>query len=654
MSKEKLKDRLAMIIVALGLVAVIIVMGFSEKITTWLGDSGYNMEYEENLFNTDEIISINIKMDEEQWQELIDNAINEEYYRCDVEVNGVLYEDVGIRAKGNTSLSQIFNDNTTERYSFKIEFDYYIKGQTCMGLDKLVLNNNYADATNMKEYIVYDMFSYLGADASLYNYADISVNGEEWGVYLALEAVEESFALRNYGVSYGELYKPETAGMGGKVNQAMDNSTEGEERQNIPGGIGQTRPDGNMEAPNGNVEGQPLPDGMTGATVEGQENMNQPPAGEMEQNIPNGMGQERPQGNGGGMFSGGGSDLNYIDDDIDSYSAIWDGSIFDTSKSNKKRVIKALKNISEGSNLEEYMDVDNVLKYLAVHTFVVNLDSLSGNMAHNYYLYEEEGQLSIVPWDYNLAFGGFTTSNASDMVNFPIDTPFSSGISLEDREFFAALLENDEYLEKYHSYLNKLVEEYIYGGRFEEVYNHIRSSIDSLVAEDSSAFYSYEEYEAACDMLYDVINLRAESIKGQLDGSIPSTTEGQSADSSSLVDASSIDLKVMGTMNGVGNVADSSNGKIPGGNNGQGPGFNPGELPSGNGKQRPDESTGFKPNFQENQRPEMPGMEGKASSQDSNIQGGTYSSGSIIVIFVCLGGLLLAMIFVKKYKERSV
>ena len=36
-------------------------------------------------------------------------------------------------------------------------------GQTCFGLDKLVLNNNYADATCMKEALIYDMYQYLGA-----------------------------------------------------------------------------------------------------------------------------------------------------------------------------------------------------------------------------------------------------------------------------------------------------------------------------------------------------------------------------------------------------------------------------------------------------------------------------------------------------------
>lgn len=86
-----------------------------------------------------------------------------------MEIGGKTFYQVGIRPKGNTSLSNIANDPTTDRYSFKLEFDHYVEGQTCFGLDKLVLNNNYADATNMKEALIYDMYQYLGADASLYN-----------------------------------------------------------------------------------------------------------------------------------------------------------------------------------------------------------------------------------------------------------------------------------------------------------------------------------------------------------------------------------------------------------------------------------------------------------------------------------------------------
>ena len=51
--------------------------------------------------------------------------------------------------------------------------------------------------------------------APLCSYVQILVNGEEWGLYLAVEGVEDSFLYRNYGADYGELYKPDSMGMGG-------------------------------------------------------------------------------------------------------------------------------------------------------------------------------------------------------------------------------------------------------------------------------------------------------------------------------------------------------------------------------------------------------------------------------------------------------
>lgn len=57
------------------------------------------------------------------------------------------------------------------------------------------------------------------------------------------------------------------------------------------------------------------------------------------------------------------------------------------------------------------------------------MDSLSGSMAHNYYLYEYNGQLNIFPWDYNLSLGGMSMGNdadATEVVNDAIDTPGGS------------------------------------------------------------------------------------------------------------------------------------------------------------------------------------------------------------------------------------
>lgn len=542
MTEHKHIGKIVGALMAAAVAFCLIVTLFADRFVAVSGSSVATMEYESTLFDTSEIMTVNIIMDEDQWQELLDNAISEKYYACDVEINGETISNVGIRTKGNTSLSSIANDPDTNRYSFKIKFDKYVDGQTCMGLDKLVLNNNFADATNRKEALVYDMFQYLGADASLYHYAKISVNGEYWGTYLALEAVEDSFKLRNYGVSDGKLYKPETMGMGN------DQKEEGEKQDGKFDGNPLQRPD--------NAD---FPSSEEGDLAKNSNSMDRPerPQGDFDQADMDEKFKD-PQG-GSGDFGNrnGGADLNYTDDDTDSYSTIWDGADGKVTDSDKERVVTAIKNINEGTDLTTYLDVDNILKYMAVHEFVVNLDSLSGNMAHNYYLYENDGQLNIIPWDYNLSFGGMMnggmggspgresteSSEATSMINDPIDTPFGG------TDFFDALLENEEYLAQYHEYLRQLAEEYVQGGRLQEVWERLDAQTDELIETDPTAFYTAAEYEEAKETLWTVLQLRAESVLGQLNGTIPSTDDGQQNAQDTLIDGSAIDLSVMGEFN---------------------------------------------------------------------------------------------------------
>lgn len=547
MISHKNTTKAAVVMMAAAVMLCILAMIFLGKVEQVSGSAVVAMEYESALFNTEELMQIDIQMEEEKWEDMLSHASEEEYYSCDIVINGQKICNVGIRPKGNTSLSAIAMDPETDRFSLKLEFDHYMEGQTCFGLDKLILNNNYADATNMKEALVYDMYRYLGVDASLYNYAKISVNGEYWGVYLALEAVEESFMLRNYGTEKGALYKPDSMNMGGGHK---DRKFEGEPPEFADGdfpGAGEP-PEGGEGFLGGNEPSENRGGDFPGADEQAKSGGSFPGG-----NKPPKFGDgEFPAGNelpapGGGFGAGSdGANLNYTDDDPDSYSAIWEGEVLDTGDRDHRRVVTALKNISEGTDLEKYLDIDNILKYMAVHTFSVNMDSLSGNMAHNYYLYESDGVLNILPWDYNLSFGGMNMgpdSSAAEMVNDAIDTPF------QGTEFFDALLENEVYLSRYHGYLEQLSKEYVLGGRFQEVWQRIRSQIDALVETDPTALYSYEEYEAGVKMLYQTILLRAESIQGQLDGTIPATEEGQRADPESLVEASGIDVGVMGVFN---------------------------------------------------------------------------------------------------------
>ena len=524
------------VVMAVAVCLCLCAVAFSGEIAAAMGDTGISMEYETELFDTSSILTVNILMDDADWNAMLENSTAEEYYQCDVEINGTTFYRVGIRPKGNTSLTSIASDPTTDRYSFKLEFDHYVDGQTCFGLDKLILNNNFADATNMKEALIYDMYRYLGADASLYNYAKISVNGEYWGVYLALEAVEDSFMLRNYGAQSGKLYKPDSMNIGDGKDFGDFNADDMDFGNMTP-------PDtqGNANQANSSAPSQ-TPD-----TVDPPQNRDSSGETSAEPSTDSG---ERPSmdfnfagGKGGFSMSGGGADLNYTDDELDSYETIWDGEVTSTKKSDHKRVVTALKNISEGNDLETYMDIDNLLRYMAVHVFSVNEDSLSGMMAHNYYLYESGGKLNLIPWDYNLALGGMGgSSGATSVVNDAIDNAFSG------TNFFDTLMEDETYHDQYYAYLRQLVSEYIDGGGFDAFYEWVRSQIDELVKTDPTAFYSYDEYLTAVDTLYQVVKLRGESIQGQLDGTIPSTESAQRS-SDALVDASTLDISVMGSMN---------------------------------------------------------------------------------------------------------
>jgi len=489
------------------------------------------MGYEDKLFDTSKVHTLNIIMDD--WEDFTANCQSENYYACSVEIDDEMYENIAIRGKGNTSLMQVsFSEN--DRYSFKIEFDHYNSSNTYHGLDKLCLNNIIQDTTYMKDYLTYQMMSDMGVAAPLCSYVYITVNGEDWGLYLAVEGVEESFLERNYGSDYGKLYKPDTAEMGGSRMSNMER----------PGGEmpGMERPSGEMsgmERPDGEMPDMERPDGeMPG--------MERPDGGMPDMGMPNGerLG-EKMQGHGMNNTS---DDilLKYVDDNVESYANIFESAKIDISLSDKRRLIQALKNLSEGKELNDTVDIEAVIRYFVVHNFVLNFDSYTGSIIHNYYLYEKNGQLQMIPWDYNLAFGGFQSmEDATSLVNYPIDSPVSGG-NTEERPMIAWIFENEEYTEMYHQIFAEFISEYFESDSFTTMFDQVTEMIAPYVEKDPTKFCTNEEFEKGTETLREFCILRAKSVKGQLDGSIGATTDTQ--DGSTFIDAGALQIRDMGTM----------------------------------------------------------------------------------------------------------
>ena len=174
----------------------------------------------------------------------------------------------------------------------------------------------------------------------------------------------------------------------------------------------------------------------------------------------------------------------------------------------------------------------------------------TGSMVHNYYLYEEDGVLSMIPWDYNLAFGSFQEQmSATELVNFPIDTPVSGG-DLESRPMVAWIFQDESYTRLYHQYFSQFLTDFVDSGVLEERIDATAALLAPYVQQDPTKFCTYEEFQTAAETLKEFCSLRAQSIAGQLAGTIPATSDGQAADSSALIDAAGLELSDLGAFGG--------------------------------------------------------------------------------------------------------
>lgn len=384
--------------------------------------------YLDNLFAEGVVNEINIEISEEDWADLVENPLEETYYAVDVTINGETLSNVALRTKGNNTLTSVASSDS-DRYSFKIDFDYFNDGENYYGLKKLNLNNNYGDASYMREYISYRIMGEMGIPVPATSYTHITINGEEWGLYLAVEPIDEVFLERTFGDSTGDLYKPD----------------------------------------------------------------------------------------------GTGADLVYRGDDMSEYP----GLVLKTNEetSDGSAILDLMKALESGEGLEDVLDVDEVLRYLAANVALANYDSYLGNTTHNYYLYEQDGRFTIVPWDYNYSFGGFGGGEVD--IYEPTNQSMGMGGGNE-KPLVDTLLSQDVLLAQYESYLAEIAETYFTEAYMSQIVSETAEMIAPYVEKDDTAFFTYDEFLEASSadatdpnsLVYFAVSM-AESIENQLAGGEP-------------------------------------------------------------------------------------------------------------------------------------
>ncbi|TNJ61900.1 spore coat protein CotH [Paenibacillus hemerocallicola] len=413
------------------------------------------------VFPKHKVVDVNITIAAEEFQDMLDNAAAEELKTASVEYNGIKFDNVGIRTKGNLSLNSVVRSDS-DRYSFKISFDEYLTNQTFYGISKINLNNNYSDATYMREFLSYELAKEMGLPTPEYSYVNVYVNGELKGFYLAVEQIGDAYLERHFGNSSGALYK---------------------------------------------------------------------------------------------AVQGTGTELKWLGDDTASYP----GLVQKSKSSNDDILLNMLDELNNGTDYENVLDVEEMLKFIALNAIAVNMDSYLGSNKHNYYLYESNGIFSVLPWDYNMSFGGLGSSQIL------IDEPTQG--ALADRPLVAKLLAVEKYKEKYHEIIRNMIEGYLSSATFKARVQELSAMISSYVEKDPTAFYTYDQYKSAVTQLISSNSSRVQNYAQQLDGTIASSGDGS------------------GSGGGMGGPGGGGAGGFGGGRNGGGQGRGGGmggQLPGGN------------------------------------------------------------------------
>lgn len=128
------------------------------------------------------------------------------HFEARVVVDGKSYDRVDVRKKG------FLGSLSASRPSFKLNFETHKPDRDIYSMGKLTLNNNNQDPGNTHQCLTYDMFRKAGISAPRCNFARVSVNGDDLGIYTNVESIEERFLSRNFARSSGNLYEAQVGG----------------------------------------------------------------------------------------------------------------------------------------------------------------------------------------------------------------------------------------------------------------------------------------------------------------------------------------------------------------------------------------------------------------------------------------------------------
>ena len=157
--------------------------------------------YDINTINTIELI-----FQETNWDQILDDlfaAGEEERLVGTAIINGVQFDSVGVRYKGNSTYRR-----NQKKSPLNIKLDHIIDDQELDGYGTLKLGNAFKDPTFVREVISYEIArKYMPASEA--NFASVYINGKWIGLYTSVQSVDKFFAEIHFGSRDNPFFKGE-------------------------------------------------------------------------------------------------------------------------------------------------------------------------------------------------------------------------------------------------------------------------------------------------------------------------------------------------------------------------------------------------------------------------------------------------------------
>ncbi len=132
------------------------------------------------------------------------------------------------------------------------------------------------------------------------------------------------------------------------------------------------------------------------------------------------------------------------------------------------------------ADLEDIFNVDNYLKYLAVNNVIQNWDTY-GIMTHNYFLYNDEGRLTWIPWDNNESFQDGKMGGALSLGMSEVDSSWP---------IIRYIMDVEEYETTYKNYVEEFCEGVFESSKVIAAISGYETLLNEYATQESSSFSS--------------------------------------------------------------------------------------------------------------------------------------------------------------------